>query len=103
MEGVSGRVLVHLRESTNRVRQTASKMRRALRQQRDSDKSSAEQEVKMWRMNRRVWRGKTYLITIGSIHKEQKTKLAWWGWLWLHKINNDHDARVMNMMQAGDR
>lgn len=32
-------------------------------------------------------------------------KLALWDGVMvvLHKINNDHDARVMDMMQAGDR
>jgi hypothetical protein len=51
--------------------------------------------------------GKPYLIIIGSIHKEQTTnlKLALWDGVivMLHKINNDHDTCMMNMMQAGDR
>lgn len=74
MTEVSGRVLVYLRESTNRVRQTASKMRRALRQQRDSDKSNAGQEGIDVAHKQAVGEKKTYLIIIGSTHKEQNQR-----------------------------
>jgi hypothetical protein len=84
-------------------------MRRALRQQRDSDKPSAGQEGIDVAHRQAGVEEKTYLIIIGSTHKEQnqrtKMKLALWDGVMvvLHKINNDHDARVMNMMQARDR
>lgn len=62
----------------------------------------------MWRINRRMWRETVFdnhRINSKNKIKEQRMKLALWDGVMvvLHKINNDHDARVMDMMQAGDR